>query len=376
MERNMMTRTVTPLVILAILIVCVLPFQALARSNMAALTNPQLLELLPSAWPAGTTMEEDRVVSAKEADGVLFLLSGLISRSLSYTAGGMTTGLFQRYDDRHSGPGPGETTITAIAEWLGTLYLTDTQAANMEAAEEEALQQHARIDSTLHCPPQFPANCTLFLLSGSGAGVHVLLAYAVWSVDNVLAELALMAEDDSPIYAPAVFADSVNTLMNAANDKVNGALNPTPTPTPTPTATPTMTPTPTQVTPSTATPTVAPTTTPTATPIATAVVLRLKLSVRGSLRANRTGSISVSVSESSAARGANVSRLALKARVTGASVSVDGRKVGITRVLHGKTDQRGIATFRNLRPVKAGTVKVSATKSGFVSASIKVTVRP
>jgi hypothetical protein len=60
----------------------------------------------------------------------------------------------------------------------------------------------------------------------------------------------------------------------------------------------------------------------------------------------------------------------------GAGVTVDGRKVGITRVLHGKTDQRGIAAFKNLRPAKAGTVTVSATKPGFMSATIKVSVRP
>jgi plastocyanin len=159
-------------------------------------------------------------------------------------------------------------------------------------------------------------------------------------------------------------------VQEAATDSPTPTATSTPAPTPTPTPTPTQTPT------STATPTVTPTATSTATPTATPVVLRLKLAVKGSLRARHTGSMQVTVSSGPIASRSDAHYADPSARVTGVRVTVDGRKVGIPRILHGKTDQRGIATFKNLRPVKAGTVKVSAIKSGFVSASVKVSVRP
>ena len=148
---------------------------------------------------------------------------------------------------------------------------------------------------------------------------------------------------------------------------VQEAATNSPTATFTPAPTSTLTPTPTQTPTSTAT--------PTATSTATAVVPRLKLSVKGSLRARHSGSMQVTVSSGPTAAGVDAHYADPSAGVTGARVTVDGHKVGMKRVLHGKTDRRGITTFKNLHPLKAGTIKVSATKAGFVSAAITVRVR-
>jgi hypothetical protein len=147
----------------------------------------------------------------------------------------------------------------------------------------------------------------------------------------------------------------------------------TPTPTPTPTATPTDTPpaapqatsTPTSTATPTATPTPSPTTT--SAPIATNTVLvlsSLALTVTGSLREAKSGSLHVLVQNASTGD-----------PVAAARVLLDGRRVGISSIRKSKTDSKGAATFKHVRPTKTGKLLLTASKSGMVSAKKQLKVK-
>jgi plastocyanin len=147
----------------------------------------------------------------------------------------------------------------------------------------------------------------------------------------------------------------------------NAAPTDTDTPVDTPTLTPTLVPTSTPTSTATATDTATPTDTPQPPPLA--------IVVKGSLRAKHNGTLRVSIDASSAALSLDSAGTQLNAHVSGVTVAVDGRKVGIKAVLRHKTDSKGSATFKHLHPSKVGSVKLSASKSGYTGASTTLRVR-
>jgi hypothetical protein len=61
--------------------------------------------------------------------------------------------------------------------------------------------------------------------------------------------------------------------------------------------------------------------------------------------------------------------------VSGAIVALDARNVGVTKIVKHKTNSKGRATFRTLRPKRAGKITISASKKGFTSNKVRVRVR-
>jgi hypothetical protein len=99
----------------------------------------------------------------------------------------------------------------------------------------------------------------------------------VWSTENLLAEVALVAYSGTSAFPPNVFAPDMNTLVLAANQTTISALYPAPTATNTPVSTATTAPvSPTSLPTRTPTPTLAPTATATATPLPLFVSVRLQ----------------------------------------------------------------------------------------------------
>jgi len=132
----------------------------------------------------------------------------------------------------------------------------------------------------------------------------------------------------------------------------------------TPSGLPTIPPPPSNAT-ATPSPTTAPTNAPptaTSTPAPSRSPVRLRIHVGAKPRAGRSTTIKVSVGSSAASK------------VGGVKVSLDGRKVGIKKVLHKTTNGKGVASFKNVKPRKRGTIIIHATKSGFKSALSKVRV--
>ena len=376
--------------VLVSLLVLGLPGTTLAGNNNSPARTapaPEALKLPDSAFPSGTPLIS-HTVDAAYADapaatgaGPNAFQPGSVYHSTTYASAGMVGGYYQ-VDVFNNPAGFKEASF-----WLASIYSTDAQAAARVDDAKASLRKGHVVEAT-PCPRVSGQNCSLFSFVGVSDPAHAwlivattanggsaLALYAVWSLGNVVAELALYGIPAGAVQpGSSGFARHFADLVIAADTTMNAAAGPTPTETAT--VTPTASPTPTQAPTSTATPTVTPTATSTATPTATTVVPRLKISVRGSLRAHHTGSMQVTVSSGPLIPRVNAHDANASARVTGARVTVDGRKVGMKQVLHGKTNQRGIATFKNLHPLKAGTVKVSATKAGFVSATIKVSVRP
>jgi hypothetical protein len=62
--------------------------------------------------------------------------------------------------------------------------------------------------------------------------------------------------------------------------------------------------------------------------------------------------------------------------VVGATVTLDGHKVGIKKMLTGTTNRHGIVTFKHVRPTKKGTISISASKAGWATATIGISVLP
>jgi hypothetical protein len=60
--------------------------------------------------------------------------------------------------------------------------------------------------------------------------------------------------------------------------------------------------------------------------------------------------------------------------VEDASVSLDARKLGVSRVRHAHTNADGVASFKGIQPQRTGSFKVSAEKDGFDSQSATVRV--
>lgn len=365
------------LLVLVSLLMLGLPSTTLAGyddSSARLAPSPESLKLPDSALPSGSALISHSVgaayadARASTGAGPNAFQPGSVYHTTSYTSAGMLGGYYQ-VDVFNNLAGFQEETF-----WLASIYSTDAQAA-ARVDEAKASLRKGHVVELTPCPKVAGQNCSVFSFVGvsdpslvwlvvatTPSGGTVLVQYAVWSVGSVVAELALYGIPAGAAQAGSSgLATHFANLLTAADATMNAAAGAIPAATETvpPTASPT--PTATNVPTSTATPTV----TPTATPTAPSVALGLKLAVTGFLRAGHSGSIQVTVSSD---------RIA--APVRGAGITVDGRKVGMKQVLHRNTDPRGIATFKHLRPLKAGTVKVSARKSGFVSATTRVSVRP
>jgi hypothetical protein len=249
------------------------PAWAHATQRNASLTNPQVLALPVSAWPPDTVMEEGRVIDAAAADSGLLLLTAIVARSQSYVSAGMTTGYFQRYARRDSSAGD------VLAYWMATLYGTSGQADAMVELGKQAIGRHATPALDQMCPVELPANCTVFVTTSIGTTVRV--GYVVWSTDNVLAEVALVAYAGTSAFPLDVFTSDLNTLVEGANTATNSALHPLPPATDTPV--PTMTSTPVRPSPvATSTRNSTPTATviPPPSPTVTATMVPLFVTVR------------------------------------------------------------------------------------------------
>jgi hypothetical protein len=270
-----MRQTVIILIFILSAVMGGIPASVQATGRIAALTNPQVLALPSTAWPAGTVMEEGRVIDAAAADSGLLLLSAIVARSQTYTSAGMTSGYFQRYARRDSTIGD------VLAYWMPTLYATSAQADTMVELGKQAIGRHATPAANLACPVELPTNCTVFVTTSVGNTVRV--GYAVWSMDNVLAEAAIVAYAGTAAFPLDAFAADLTTLVQAGNTTTNAALHPVPTATDTAVSTPTPTPVrPTSVPANTrsATPTATATLTPSSTPTATMVPLFVSVRVR------------------------------------------------------------------------------------------------
>ena len=62
--------------------------------------------------------------------------------------------------------------------------------------------------------------------------------------------------------------------------------------------------------------------------------------------------------------------------LAGVSVVIDGRATGIAKVRRAKTDARGAAVFKSLRPTRAGIVIIRASLAAYPSVAKRVKVRP
>jgi hypothetical protein len=265
------------------LVVAGLPTSVHATRSDASLTDPQGLALPASAWPADTVMEEAQVINAADADTGFLLPSATVSRTLTYAAAGMTSGYYQRY--AHRSPGAGN----VLVYWMPTLYGTSSQADTMVALGKQAIAHHATPAVSQACPDGMPANCTVFITTSVSNSIRI--GYAVWSMDNVLAEASLVAYAGTSAFPLDVFQAEQTTLVQAAYTTMNAALHPAPTATDTPVST--DTPQPARATPvPTSTKTSVPTATATAipSPTPTATVIPLFVSVRVQHRSLTVGS--------------------------------------------------------------------------------------
>lgn len=124
--------------------------------------------------------------------------------------------------------------------------------------------------------------------------------------------------------------------------------------------------------PATPTPTAtpAPTATSTSTPTPTATPKSLHVAVSGTLRANHSGTLRVTVSDPPPGMHGS------DGPVAGATIRLDARSVGIKKVLMMRTSARGVATFRNVHPRRAGVATLKVSKTGFPSVAVPVKVRP
>lgn len=128
-------------------------------------------------------------------------------------------------------------------------------------------------------------------------------------------------------------------------------LGPPPPPPPPPTRQATPTPT---LAPPTRTPTVTP------TPPVKQAPDKLQIQVTGKLTLRHRGTISVHVLEAQHHHA-----------VPGAKVSLDGRAVGILKILTGTTGKHGIATF-TLLPAARGVIVITARKKGYKKATKRI----
>ena len=223
------------------------------------------------------------MINAADADTGLLLLSATVSRTLTYTAAGMTTGYFQRY--AHRDPVAGN----VLVYWMPTLYATSTQAETMADLGKQAIGHHATPAVSQACPPDLPANCTVFITTSVNNSIRV--GYAVWSIDSVLAEASLVAYAGTSAFPLDVFQAEFTTLVQTAGTTTNAAMHPVTTATDTPVPPTTRQPataTPVPTTTQTRIPTVNATPTPQAT--ATSTALPLFVSVRVQHRSVTVGS--------------------------------------------------------------------------------------
>jgi hypothetical protein len=56
-------------------------------------------------------------------------------------------------------------------------------------------------------------------------------------------------------------------------------------------------------------------------------------------------------------------------------VTLDGRKVGITRLQRGMTDRKGNTVLRPIKPARRGTIIVSARKTGYRTVTLSLSIK-
>jgi hypothetical protein len=362
-------RVLIPVLILLLL---GLPSPILARSNSSpAGTAPAAIALLlpDSAFPSGSPVISHPVDAAYvDSASTSAFQVGTLYHNTSYASAGMTDGYYQV--DGYNNPGG----FKEVTYWLASIYSTDAEAAaRVDDAKTSVRQKAQPVVELTPCPKVSGQNCSVFsFVAVTADGTQLQALYAVWSVGNVVAELFLGGLPPDKVQASLdSFTGHFAGLLTAANTTIDAAVVLPPTPTTIPTASPTLAPT--QTPTSTAIPTSTPTSTPIPPTATSTPVPSLHLAVKGSLRANRPGTLRVTVSDTSVVLRAQMSSAA---PVTGVKVSLDGRSVGIKKVLAKMTDPQGVAIFRKLRPTRSGTIKVKASRPGFPSVTVRVRVLP
>jgi hypothetical protein len=153
----------------------------------------------------------------------------------------------------------------------------------------------------------------------------------------------------TPTSAPTNTPTSTATLTPSPT-ATTAPLPPVPTTTPTNTATPTATP--------------SPTPRPQPTSVVEEPLKHFVLTIDNPLHANRTGRLRFWVQGTHG-----------KA-VSGATVTVDGRKAGIAHILSGHADRSGSVTFSNVHPTRSAILSVRATKIAYTTIQVGLWVQP
>lgn len=368
-------RRLAPIFLALIAVVALAAGATSASPQAAPVTDSSALKLPDSVWPSHPY--PSKVVDAAWADtpsnGTDIQANPFqlpLTANRSYGSGGMLGGYYQSVFIHLSGD------AWAVADWFGSFYGSDAQAAAMADTVKNAIRHNGtKVVEVSPCLPTGPSTCSLFTYSGVAVKATQFFMVAQWNEGNVLGQLMMTAQQDVYESNKDTFTQTFLGLEKGAIAVVDTATNPTPTATPPPLATRTNTPVPT----ATATPT--PTSTPTPIPptlTPTASPPELHVAVKGTLRANHSGPLRVTVSDAAGALQAQLvsSRPITNRSMSGAKVTLDGRAVGIPRVQTKKTNAQGVATFRSLKPTRAGTAKLKISKGGFPSMTVRVTVRP
>jgi hypothetical protein len=91
----------------------------------------------------------------------------------------------------------------------------------------------------------------------------------------------------------------------------------------------------------------------------------MALSVSGTVHQGKSTTIHVLVVDASSG-----------SPVAGATVVLDGRKVGLKHLMKSKSDAHGRTTFNHVHPTRTGKILLSASKEGLQKATKQMKVRP
>jgi len=61
--------------------------------------------------------------------------------------------------------------------------------------------------------------------------------------------------------------------------------------------------------------------------------------------------------------------------IGGTIIALDGRRLGMRASIRGKTDRYGYVLFHNLRPIRTGFLKITASKAGYATVTIALDIR-
>jgi hypothetical protein len=150
----------------------------------------------------------------------------------------------------------------------------------------------------------------------------------------------------TPTFTPSPTATAAPATPTATAAPATPAATPAPTNTATPTATPTPTPK------------------PPPTSVVEEPLKHFVLMIDNPLHVNRTGRLHLWVQGTHG-----------KA-ISGVTVTVDGRKAGVRRILSGHTDRFGNIFFSNVRPTRSAILSVRATKLAYATIQIGLWVQP